>query len=249
MDKKTTRQKKLLQIIEEQGLLPIKALSSILQVSEMTVRRDLQVLQNQQPGAASAAAANAGGYSLFQALERANQQKSSIGRFAASLINANDVVIIDTGSTTAGMLPHLPSNKNLTVLCYNANVMLELRHRAGIQLLFCGGVYHPDTEMFESPEGIRFIGRTRANKVFLSAAGVHAKLGLTCINSYEVATKNAIISSAAERILLVDSSKFNQLRSSYFCALDDINTIITDRNLPTDWQALIEERGITLHLV
>lgn len=257
MSKKLQRQNELIRIIKAQGLLPIKSLASILQVSEMTVRRDLEALQyiassdSKKTTSLSASGSSINGteYSLLQALEKSNEQKNRIGAFAASLIRPNDVVIIDTGSTTARILPHIPSNKNLTVLCYNANVMLELRYKAGIQLLFCGGVYHQNTEMFESPEGIHFIERTRANKVFLSAAGVHKELGITCANAHEVPTKNAIIKSSSERILMLDSGKFDQIRSSYFCELNDVTAIITDSDLSADWQARIADKGITLHLV
>lgn len=148
---------------------------------------------------------------------------------------------------------HLPTksakDKKRHTFCLNANVLFELRYKSGIKLLFCGGVFHKDTEMFESPESIQFINRIRANKVFLSAAGIHRKMGITCINPYEVPTKKAIIRSSLQRILLVDSGKFNQVHPAYFCDLDDIQVIITDKSLSKEWQNYILERGITLHLV
>ena len=159
------------------------------------------------------------------------------------------MIIIDTGSTTARILPYLPENMNLTILSYNANVLIELRHKPGIQLLFCGGNYHLNTEMFESEEGIAFIRRIRANKAFLSAAGIHRELGITCANTYEVATKQAVISSSSQKILVSDSSKFGRLRSAYFCDLDEIDTIITDHSLPKDWRDELSQRKIELHEV
>ena len=246
MKKQTKRQEKLIQIIEKQGLLPAKNLASILQVSEMTIRRDLQALQF-KPAAENIQANSE--YSLLHALKKSNDQKNRIGKFAASLIDNNDVIALDTGSTTARMLPHISKEQNLTILCYNANVLLELKDNPGINLIFCGGIYHKETEMFECPESIQFIQRTRANKVFLSAAGIHRKLGITCINSYEVATKQAIIQSSLERILVADSGKFSQISPAYFCDISDIDTIVTDNNLETKWQNLIISKGIKLYLV
>lgn len=249
-NKKLQRQNKLIDIIKKQGRLPIKTLSSMLDVSEMTIRRDLESLTDLtvQADLTGDEAGNAE-YSLIQALEKANAQKDRIGKFAASLIQPDDVIIIDTGSTTARILPHIPTNDNLTVLCYNTNVLLELRNKPGIRILFAGGVYHHNTEMFESPEGIQFIKRTRANKVFLSAAGVHRELGITCANSHEVPTKNAIIRSSSEKILVVDSSKFGQLRSAYFCELSDISMVVTDAGITADWQEYLTAKGIVLHIV
>lgn len=243
--RKGKRQQDLINIIETQGMLPVRSIAAMLNVSEMTVRRDLEKLRND----GGAAGEQSGQYNLLEAIEHSNHQKEEIGKYAASLIEPNDVIIIDTGSTTARILPYLPENMNLTILSYNANVLIELRHKPGIQLLFCGGNYHLNTEMFESEEGIAFIRRIRANKAFLSAAGIHRELGITCANTYEVATKQAVISSSSQKILVSDSSKFGRLRSAYFCDLDEIDTIITDHSLPKDWRVELSQRKIELHEV
>lgn len=100
--------------------------------------------------------------------------------------------------------------------------------------------------MFESPEGISLIKKTRATKVFVSAAGVHENLGVTCSNNYEVLTKQAIINSSLEKILLVDSSKFGVVKSAYFADLDDFDTIITDDGISNEWKEIIHTKGIKL---
>lgn len=257
MDTKMQRHRELIKLIKAQGMLPVRSFAKILNVSEMTVRRDLAMLgkagqvaglEGEAPGD-DAAPPTGDEYNLLQALQKANAQKDLIGRYAASLIQPNDVIIIDTGSTTARMLPYIPLNQNVTVLCFNANVLADLHYKSGLKLLFCGGVYHPNTEMFESPEGIRFIERIRANKVFLSAAGIHRHLGITCANDYEVPTKKAVIRSSDERILLADSSKFNALRSSYFCELADLTGIVTDASLSEEWRQIVDDCEIALHLV
>lgn len=243
--RKGKRQQDLINIIETQGMLPVRSIAAMLNVSEMTVRRDVEKLRND----GGAAGEQSGQYNLLEAIEHSNHQKEEIGKYAASLIEPNDVIIIDTGSTTARILPYLPENMNLTILSYNANVLIELRHKPGIQLLFCGGNYHLNTEMFESEEGIAFIRRIRANKAFLSAAGIHRELGITCANTYEVATKQAAISSSSQKILVSDSSKFGRLRSAYFCDLDEIDTIITDHSLQKYWRDELRQRNIELHEV
>ena len=170
------------------------------------------------------------------------------GRRQISLIEPRDVIAIDTGSTTAKILPHIPTNYDLTVLCYNANVLFALRNRPGIRLLMCGGVYHPNTEMLESAEGVSFIRRIRVNKAFLSAAGIHQTLGVTCANPYEVAVKEAVLQSSSQKILVADSGKFGQVRSSHFCDLSQLDTIVTDIQLSPQWQADLVEAGVSLRL-
>ena len=243
MTKKEQRQSLLLQMISAQGMLPIRTLASRLAVSEMTVRRDLAELELGHPSDGEE-----GGYSLLQELEKATAQKEQIGRAAAALIEPRDVIAIDTGSTTAKILPHIPTNYDLTVLCYNANVLFALRNRPGIRLLMCGGVYHPNTEMLESAEGVSFIRRIRVNKAFLSAAGIHQTLGVTCANPYEVAVKEAVLQSSSQKILVADSGKFGQVRSSHFCDLSQLDTIVTDTQLSPQWQADLVEAGVSLRL-
>jgi DeoR family deoxyribose operon repressor len=248
MGKQHQRQKELINIVRTRGLLPIKTLASMLNVSEMTIRRDFRLLETSQDTSSISDTQNSS-YNLLQAAQFSNAQKEAIGAFAASLIQPNDAIIIDTGSTTARILPHIQDDLDLTVLCYNANVLMELRHKPNMQLFFSGGIYHRNTEMFESAEGIQFIKRIRCDKVFLSAAGIHKELGITCVNSYEVPTKQAIIESSLEKILVADSSKFERFYPSFFASLDKIDVIVTDTGLTREWQSFICEQGITLHIV
>lgn len=254
MNKKEKRQADLVKIIETHGMLPMKEMASLLQVSPMTIYRDLNDLKYRPESVPSANPSDedsskaSSSYDLLQAIQRSNEQKDKIGKFAAGLLNENDIIILDTGSTVDRMLPYIPENKNISIVCFNANVLAELRHKQGIHIFFAGGIYHPETELCESPEGIMFLKRLRANKLFLSAAGVHEHLGITCAKEYETATKKAIIESASTRILLVDSEKFDRVCSSHFCDLDIVDRVITDSKIPLHWQKLLEESGIPVDI-
>ncbi|EOS37671.1 DeoR/GlpR transcriptional regulator [Lachnospiraceae bacterium] len=254
MNKKERRQAELVKIIETHGMLSMKDMASLLQVSPMTVYRDLNELKYKPDMTASPDSPGEddetnSSYNLIQAIQESNEQKERIGKFAASLIHENDIIILDTGSTVDRMLPYIPENKNISIVCFNANVLAELRHKQGIHIFFAGGIYHPETELCESPEGIMFLKRLRANKLFLSAAGVHEQLGITCAKEYETATKKAIIESASTRILLADSGKFGRVCSSYFCDLDIVHRVVTDNKISDPWKQLLEEDGIQLDIV
>ncbi|SMP61368.1 DeoR/GlpR family DNA-binding transcription regulator [Anoxynatronum buryatiense] len=259
MGKKGARLTQMTHILKQRHFIPIRELASHFDVSEMTIRRDLDHLKTR------GIAENAGGtavyhqgsfakgndqdYNLSEETVKQNLQKNSIGRYAASLIEQDDIIILDTGTTTEKIAPHIPDDLNVTALCYTANILTALHGNTGIHLLFAGGYYHPKTQMFESTEGIDFIRRIRAKKVFLSAAGVHKDLGVTCVNSYEVPTKHAILKSSLQKILVVDSSKFDKIRPAYFCDLNRIDTVVTDEAISQEWRALLESLGIDLHTV
>jgi DeoR family deoxyribose operon repressor len=84
--------------------------------------------------------------------------------------------------------------------------------------------------------------------VFLSAAGVHEELGVTCENMYEVVTKQAVIQYSREKILLIDSSKFGQVKSSFFCEIPDIDSVITDQMITEYWRNLLRRNKINLSI-
>ena len=259
MGKKGDRLATITDILKQRTMIPIRELALHLDVSEMTIRRDLDLLKHR------GIAENVGGtavyhqgtyapgndqeYNLSDETVKQNLQKSSIGRYAASLIEQDDIIILDTGTTTEKIAPHIPADLNVTALCFTTNILTALHENPGIQLLFAGGYYHPKTQMFESTEGIDFIRRIRAKKVFLSAAGVHKELGVTCVNSYEVPTKHAILKSSLQKILVVDSSKFDKIRPAYFCDLNRIDTVVTDEAISQEWRVYLETAGISLHVV
>lgn len=259
MNKKTERINRLIEILRVRHFVSVKELSSLLGVSEMTIRRDLTILESNHVAEniygtsvynpAHIISKQSKEYNFINELQRQNTQKDAIGRFAATLIERDDIIILDTGTTTEQIVPHIPSNLNITALCYNINILMELRRNTGVHMLFSGGNYHPNTQMFECPEGIEFIRGIRAQKVFISAAGIHNTLGITCVNSYEVPTKRAILASSLQHILVADAQKFGTVRPSYFCTLADIDVIVTDSALSNEWREHIIEQGITLHLV
>lgn len=258
MGKKNERMNQLVDLLILKNGATVKELASHLQVSEMTIRRDLSVLHekgivNNVYGAAILNPDNniteSGKYHINAAVDSHHDEKERIGKFASTLINANDMLIIDTGSTTGAVAKYINPEQPLKVLCYNHNTLNFLVGKPKIKLIFSGGFYHANTQMFEGPQGIALIESVRASKVFISAAGIHETMGITCVNGYEVATKRAIMKSSYERILVADSSKFSVIQTAFFAELEEIHTIITDTGISQQWISLIEEKGIKLHIV
>lgn len=258
MSKKDDRMKGLLDILKERQSMTIKELSSQFGVSEMTIRRDLELLKQNDlildiPGAAiinsKSAAANSDYYSIMTATITHVREKEKIGQYAASLIENDDCVIVDNGTTTERLVSALSSSISATILTSNLNIVNKLAQKPNISIICGGGYYHQNTGLFESPESILLINKTRATKVFCSAAGIHHTMGITCMNSYEVETKRAIMHSGAKKILLADSSKFGVVKSCYVADLDCFDMIITDCNISDSWKELIIEKGIELVVV
>lgn len=257
MANKKQRINKLTNIIKSRNGSSIKDLAKELSVSEMTIRRDIKILEENNiievfhgsvvynPSPTNPTATN-DEYKLEENLGLMYKQKDLIGRLAAGLVKKDDMIIIDTGTTTDKLSYHLDANKECTALVFSSNNFFNLTKKEKVKILLAGGLFHKESMMFESQESLRMIENIRANKVFLSAAGLHKDLGITCANTYELATKKTIIKNSMEVILLIDSSKFGQVKSVHFADLRDIDTIITDENLDSKWKDYLETMDINL---
>ncbi|MFW6137600.1 MAG: DeoR/GlpR family DNA-binding transcription regulator [Spirochaetota bacterium] len=254
---KNERIKKIITLLRYRNAVSIKELTRTLEVSEMTIRRDLGLLEDDNiveliPGGAILKQSTGGNnekYLIENEETRRTREKLRIGQKAASLIEPNDTITLDVGSTTEYIAKFIQDEIPVTILCYALNILVEIYRKRGSNPIFAGGYFHPNTLMFESQEGIKLIKKTRADKCFISAAGFHKSLGITCANPYEIETKKAVISSSKSRILVLDSSKFGKTKIAYFADIKDFDIIITDNELSDEYRELIQNAGIELYLV
>jgi DeoR family deoxyribose operon repressor len=234
----------------------IRELTKKFDVSEMTIRRDLNQLAHENlvdliPGGAILKRPEDAESRYLVTNEESVRtiEKLKIGQRAVSLIEPNETIILDIGTTTEYLAKFLREDAPITVLCYTLNTLVEVFKKKNCSIIFAGGYFHPQTMTFESAEGIELIKRTRADKAFVSAAGIHDELGVTTVYPHELQAKKTIMSSAKSRILVVDSSKFGTTKSVYFAEIADFQTIITDSGIPDKYAAFIRERGVELIVV
>ncbi len=260
MKRQLGRLQHVVMTLREKPDASINDLAKLYDVSAMTIRRDLALLAENgivelRPGGARINTDSElfrtvdSRYSLLAAETHNREEKMRIGQRAVQLIDTDDIVIVDTGSTTEFLAKVLPEDLKCTVLCYSVNALVELHRKENCSVIFAGGFYHNNTMMFESPEGVALIERIRANKAFVSAAGISDRLGVTCANEHELDTKRAIMGSSMTRILVADSSKFDKVRPTLFADLEDFNIVITDAGIPDRYRSAFEELGITVYVV
>jgi DeoR family deoxyribose operon repressor len=237
-------------------MVNIRELTRKFEVSEMTIRRDLNQLAQENlvdliPGGAILKRLQDAESRYLVTNEESVRtiEKLKIGQKAVSLIEPDETIILDIGTTTEYLAKFLREDAPITVLCYTLNTLVEVYKKKNCSIIFAGGYFHPQTMTFESTEGIELIKRTRANKAFVSAAGIHSELGVTTVYPHELQAKRTIMSSAKSRILVVDSSKFGQTKSVYFAELSDFQTVITDTGVPEDYARFIRDLGVQLILV
>lgn len=259
-DKKRERILAIVNLLKEHKTMSVNALSDALHVSDMTIRRDISLLQNNGLLERSYGIAKYidnkevlidGNQYYDISLEKIKNfdKKEKIGIYAAKLINPQDFILIDSGTTTYRMVRHIDQSMPFRALCYNFSILSELQCNQNVDILFAGGYYHKEDQMFTSKENTDFIRHVRANKTFISASGFHDKLGITCIHPHEVDNKQAIIASSACTILLMDSTKFGLVKPSFFAPLSAINILVTDSGITDEWKNIAQNFGIDVRIV
>ncbi len=260
MNKKSDRIEKILLTLKRLGAVSIKELATTLQVTEMTIRRDLQLLSERNlvkilHGGAMYTAPDKNFsdsekvYSYDEELLKNTEAKRRIGEKAASLVIPHDTIIIDSGTTTEYLGKHLRDDIPLTVLSYSLNIINLVCSRVNFEPIVAGGTFHRNTLSFVGSTGMELIKQIRASKVFISASGVSDTLGVTSTNLYEIEIKQAVINSSHTSILLVDSSKFNQVKIAHFADIQDFDVIITDTNVPSEYIGIAKELGVEMYCV
>lgn len=260
MGKREDRLNKAISHLKANNAMSIVDLACLLKVSSMTVRRDLEILEKKNIVKVlhGGAVYNVNGlssdadqpdYHLQKEKVLQKAEKARIATAATSLIKAEETVMLDTGTTIYYLAKKIPQDMPLTAICWSLNVLEELIKKTQCSLISVGGIFHSETQMFESKEGMEIIRNKRAAKAFISAGGLHKELGITCPFYYEIATKQEAIRSSLTNILLLDSTKFGKVRSSYLASIDAFDIIITDSNIPEDYKKYIQEAGIQLIIV
>jgi DeoR family deoxyribose operon repressor len=256
-EKQNNRIKNILRLLQQKEKASVAEIATILNVSDMTVRRDLKEMEKEgfikrtHGGAvlSSGTITIEDPYIINKETTRNIQQKSRIGEKAASLICPNETVFFDSGSTTFFVAKFVNKRIPFTAVCYTFKNAIEFYKWKDINLILSGGFFHRDSNVFQSINGTSQISSIRADKAFISSAGVDEKLGLTTYFYFEADIKKAMITSAKQRILVVDSSKFGKVSITFFANLDDINIIITDEGISEEYKKIIKSRDIELYIV
>ena len=258
LSRQETRLNRIIKMLYLANPTTVNTISSLMDVSHMTIRRDLEVLKERNivdifHGGVVLKEDKKGRkqnpYSLSYANKQMNQEKKHIAVKASTFIKSDDTIIMDTGSTMEYLARSLPDCFPITVICFTLNNLVHVSKMEQAEIIFPGGYFHKNTLMFESKEGKELIKSHPANIAFISASGMSLESGVSCSNEYEFITKTEMIKSADKKILLVDSSKFNKVKSTLFAQLTDFDLIISDQGIPNDYVNYCKTHKIELILV
>jgi DeoR family transcriptional regulator, deoxyribose operon repressor len=209
--------------------LHLREAAQLLGVSAMTIRRDIEKVPDRFAYLGGYIVPRAGDGPYVMAREQGEHEaaKAAAARQAATLIEEDDTVFIDCGTTTPHLVRALPDCR-LTVICYALNIAAPLAQNPNIRMILLGGLYNTSSASFEVDDGLATLERLGINKAFLSAGGVHPERGVSCSNFHEVPVKQAVLRLAQHCCLLVDGSKIGKLRPAFFAELGQFDTLVTN---------------------
>jgi len=250
------RRWRIINYLKKNGTARISDLSKMLEVSDNTIRRDLDKLVQEKV----VKRIHGGGVLIgdtysphdFYWIEREtkfSEEKKRIGAKAAELIQKGETVILDVGTTTIEIAKNLSNKKNITVITNGLNIATQLIKNRKIDIILSGGTFR---EVSMSLVGIfteEFFKNIHVDKLFLSAGNVNINSGVTNTNIIEVPIKRAMIEVAEEVILTVTYNKIGKRSFAYVCPISAINKIITDKKAPEAEINAIRKKGIEVIMV
>ncbi|HEY9594025.1 MAG TPA: DeoR/GlpR family DNA-binding transcription regulator [Spirochaetia bacterium] len=239
---------RILEILSRTGYRSVAELSADLGVSEMTIRRYLDRLEERQLVKRTHGGAWTGqemievDYRIRETVHRG--QKEAIGRAAWSLVEPGESIFIDAGSTNAYLALAIDGSRRVTVVTASTVVAQALEGKPNVETILLGGKVHGPSHSLVGPIPEEMIDRFRFTKAFLGTVGISLTDGFTQSNLDEVPVKKKVAASARQVIVLADSSKFDREVLVLFLRLDQVQTVITDSGIAADRRAALEERGL-----
>ena len=247
---KATRLNEIENLLEEQTTISINKLCETFNVSKNTIRRDIAELEKRgiiKKVYGGIVRNQTNIPEPFSSREIKNKNKKKlIARLAASLVNDNDVIYIDSGTTTMHIVPYLADRKNITILTANIYVINEAFHYPQINVIATGGTLYRPSNAFTGASVLQFLKEYNISKCFLAATGFSIKSGATNASPMESEIKKYLTMHSQTKILLVDSTKIDQISLVTFSPLKDMDYIISDKPLPLTYEDYSSENHVHL---
>lgn len=245
------RRVKILNLIREDGQAKVQDLSKIFKVTEVTIRQDLEVLENMgyiQREHGGAFLKDVDSFARTGQLLNQNhiEEKREIAQKALELINEEDSIILDSGSTTTEIAKLLVNYRSLTVITNALNIALILGENHGINLIVTGGEFKAPTLSLTGKMAADSFKDIHANKLFLATAGISSDMRLTYPSLSDLIVKSAMIKSADSVYLVADSSKIGVSSLANLGSISLVQTMITDSKITSEGIDRIKRKNVEI---
>jgi DeoR/GlpR family transcriptional regulator of sugar metabolism len=250
------RQQHIARTVEEHGRVRVADLAGRFEVSEVTIRKDLRVLESEGRVVRAHGGALAPGRSrperAFEVRERLQRtEKQLIGVAAADLVVDGESIALDASTTALAMARALTARggwMHLTVITNGLRIASELAGRRGITVAMPGGFVRSEALSVVGPLGSGLLERVNIQKAFMGAAGFTLETGLSDATDEEAQIKRLMVGSAREVVAVIDHTKWGRTALATFCPTDMLTAVVTDGEAPAAMADALRERRIVVHV-
>ncbi|MBQ8996289.1 MAG: DeoR/GlpR transcriptional regulator [Oscillospiraceae bacterium] len=245
------RQQRIIKYVNEHKKVTIQELSRLMDTSVVTIRADLTVLDKkgylEKVRGGAMAATERFNYEIpvTNRTKRNAFEKRQIGRLAADLVEDDDIIILDSGTTTMEIAKNLSRKKNLTVITHDIQIgaYLSANNYKNCSLIVVGGTLEPRTFTLLGFETLNYYKRLKANKVFLGCDAISIDYGVTNRTLIEADIKAAMVNCADTVCAVADNTKIGKTVFAHVCDITDIDVLITD-SIPSSQQDALMQKGV-----
>ncbi|WP_431245382.1 DeoR/GlpR family DNA-binding transcription regulator [Leifsonia xyli] len=247
------RRERMLDLIGRAGFARVSDLSEAFQVSDVTVRSDLDALDREQSirrvhGGAVLRTAGTREPSFEEALESSADEKHRIAQAAAAMVAPGSSVLLDVGTTTAAIARALVERDDLegvTVITNGLTIALELeRAIPRFDVVVTGGTLRPLQHSLVEPLAAVLLERVHADIAFIGCTGVHPAGGITNVNLPEADLKRVMVRTAERAVVVADGTKIGRTHLGRIAAVDEVAELITGASAPADEVRALRDAGL-----
>lgn len=240
----------ILKILDEEGSVHVAQLAKKLNVSEVTIRSDLNILGmqgllNRVHGGAKKAGDNLYKGNVQETVYRYAANKMAIAKAAYSLLEDGSTILVDDSSTCLYLIKQIKKNKEKSMYIYTNSVyvVIELLETKHVSIHILGGEISRNLGSTSGRAGMAELQEIHTDYCFLGANGVSADKGVSIIGYSQMKTKQAMMEAAGRSILLADSHKFGLDFTSVVAPVQKFDTVITDNFHPSKALAAVCSAG------
>ena len=243
----TERERVILDKLSADGTVSVGTLAHDLELSEVTIRQDLKVLEekgwlNRKRGGAVPALHR----DILERQRMYTEQKNAIARAAAEMIREGDVIMIEAGTTTALIARYLAGKRDIHILTNSTLVFSYARMYPNLQITMTGGEFRRATESLVGPIALETIGRINVRLAFVGTDGFTLERGMTTHLMEGAEIVKAMKAHSETTVLAADSSKYGKTGFSHVLPLSAMDMILTDDDLSGQAEEELREAGINI---
>lgn len=243
------RRNQILAKLQQESKVVVSDLSQQYNVTEETIRRDLEKLE--QEGFAKK---TYGGAVLNESLYAEvpynvrkitnTSAKQRIADLIEDMVEDGERIMLDASSTALFIVKRLKSKKNLTIITNSIEILIELADKPGFTVLCTGGTLKEGALSLTGYQAERMINSFHVDKAFISCKGIDKECGLTDSNEMDVQIKKAMLQAAKQKIFVIDQSKFDKISFANIVRLNEIDMIVTDSQPSKEWSQALKQADI-----